>query len=294
MGPVVRSISVIAAILALGGAAVAQEPAKAPLVTVTAKPKPSPSVNHQAAEFVDRVTVQSDGESLIRWGEPICPLAVGLGPEQNAAIAQQIALIANRAGAPVAREACHPNFVVVVTSQPNALLEAWQRRDPGMFGDAWPADISRFLTKERPVRVWYNALRTTTDGEPIMIEQNCGNPVVSSFVLSRLRFETVLGLQSAIVVVDLEQTQGFTIGQIAAYAAMVGLTELKLDAPRGAPSILGLFSADAAVARPDALTDWDQGLLAGVYQTDQASRLQRSAIAAKVVSAVTGAPPPNP
>jgi hypothetical protein len=294
MRSVIKSLGVLAAVLALGGAAAAQAPAKAATVTVTAKPKPSPTPNHQAADFVDTITLQPAGESLIRWGEPICPLAVGLDPAQNAAIAQQIALIAHRAGAPVAQEACHPNFVVVATSQPDALLAAWRKRDPGMFGDAWPSDISQFLTKARPVRVWYNALRTTTDGEPIMSEQNGGNPVVSSFVLSRLRFETVLGLQSAIVVVDLKQTEGFTIGQISAYAALIGLTELKLDADfANAPSILRLFAA-AAAERPDGLTDWDQGLLAGVYQTDQASRLQRSAIAAKVVTAVTGAPPPNP
>jgi hypothetical protein len=289
------TLSVLMTIAAMAAASAALADPPAPVVTVTAEPKPSPGLNHQTSAFVNTIAAQAPDESLVRWGEPICPYAVGLGAEQNAAIAQKIALVANAAGAPVATTDCHPNFVVVATGQPDRLLAAWRKRDPGLFGDGLPSDISRFLTKERPVRVWYNALRKTVGGEAITQDQTqfFGEPTISSFTLSRLRFETVLGLQSAIVVVDTNQVQGFTIGQIADYAAMVGLAELKLDGDLGdAPTILRLFSASAS-DRPSGLTGWDTGFLAGMYGTDQASRLQRSAIAARVsaVAASTSASP---
>ena len=283
----------------LGAAAVAlacgQACAATPVV-VTAKPRPSPELNHDAANFVDAVAVQPEGESLIRWGGPICPNAVGLSPDANSALAQEIAQVANGVGAPVATQDCAPNFVVVATDQPGALLAAWRKRDPNMFGDALPADVDRFLADGRPVRVWYNALRTAVDGESIApgARVYSGVAVVYSFGLSRLKFKTVLGLESAIVVVDLGRAQGLTIRQIADYAAMAGLAEIKLDADvRGAPTILRLFSASAG-GRPDGLTDWDKGFLAGVYGSDQASKVQRSAIAASVSASAGGARPSTP
>ncbi|HXQ09841.1 MAG TPA: hypothetical protein VN805_02460 [Caulobacteraceae bacterium] len=290
------TLSVLLTVAAMAVAVSALADPPAPVVTVTAKPKPSPSLNHQTYAFVNDIAAQAPGESLVRWGAPICPYAVGLGSEQNAGIAHEIALVANAASAPVATTDCHPNFVVVVTSQPDRLLAAWRKRDPDLFGDGLPSDISRFLTKERPVRVWYNALRTTVDGEAITQDrtQFYGAPTLSSFTLSRLRFETVLGLQSAIVVVDANQVQGFTIGQIADYAAMVGLAELNLDRDLGeAPTILRLFSA-AAADRPAGMTDWDKGFLAGMYRSDQASRLQRSTIAASVSAAAAGSSSASP
>ena len=274
---------VAVSILATAGLAMAAPP----LVTVEGKPPPSATLNHETYDFVGKITVQPDGESLIRWAAPICPYAVGLSPEQNAAIAQEVALAANAAGAPVATTDCHPNFVVVATGQPEALLAAWRKRDPGMFGDALPSAVDRFLTKAQPVRVWYNALRASSDGEVIARGPPVysGLPTLDSFTLSRLRFQTVLGLQSAIVVVDLNRTEGLSIGQLADYAAMAGLTELKLDADVGdAPTILRLFRVPPT-ERPVGLTDWDKGFLAGIYASDQSSRVQRSAIAASVSAA---------
>jgi hypothetical protein len=291
-----RGLKLIALLTAavLTGPAMAATPP--PPVTVTAKPPPSASLNHETADFVDAIAIQPEGESLIRWGGPICPYAAGLGADANAALAQEIAQIANAAGAPVATTDCAPNFVVVATDQPNELLAAWRKRDPGMFGDALPYDVERFLTEERPVRVWYNALRETADGEVLARgpQSYQGMDTLSTFGSTRLRFKTVLGLQSAIVVVDLRRAQGLTVRQIADYAAMAGLAEIRLDADVGrAPTILRLF-AGSGDNRPQGLTDWDKGFLAGVYGSDQASKVQRSAIASSVSEAASGTSPPNP
>ncbi|HLK25036.1 MAG TPA: hypothetical protein VKT30_10285 [Caulobacteraceae bacterium] len=286
----------IVAATAVGLYAAATGASAAPPVTVTAKPPPSrATLNHDAANFVDAIAVQPEGESLIRWGRPICPYAVGLGAEARAALAQEIAQVAHAAGAPVATTDCAPNFVLVASEQPAVVLAAWRNREPDLFGDALPADVDQFLADGPPVRVWYNALRSSVDGEAIAKGPQIysGMDVVYSYGVSRLRFKTVLGLESVIVAVDLRRARGLTIRQIADYAAMAGLAEIKLNADLGAaPTILRLFQASAA-ERPAGMTEWDRGFLAGVYASDQASKIQRSAIAASV-SAATAANPATP
>src|SRR5579863_1138792 len=146
------TLSVLMTMAAMAAASVALADPPAPVVTVTAEPKPSPGLNHQTSAFVNTIAAQAPDESLVRWGEPICPYAVGLGADQNAAIAQKIAVVANAAGAPVATTDCHPNFVVVAPGQPDRPLAPCRTRPPGVFGDGRPPATRPSLPKERPVR----------------------------------------------------------------------------------------------------------------------------------------------
>jgi hypothetical protein len=67
------------------------------------------------------------------------------------------------------------------------------------------------------------------------------------------------------VIVDTTQLRGVSLGQLAAYAAMVGLVKLQSGAHGDAgPSILKLFEQTAAAA-PAGLTDLDQALLKSLY-----------------------------
>jgi hypothetical protein len=275
-------IAVGAAFAVIATAAAAQAPA----VTVTAKPPPA-SVNHAAYAFVQSITVQPDGESLARWNEPICPLVEGLTDEQDVAVATRIDQIALAAGADVGGDGCAANFLVIASREPGPLLAAWRRRDPLMFDGASTSDADGFVSKARPVRVWYNVHRAPAGGQAVTTDAGTfqGIPSVHVATISRLKRVTVRGIDSVILVVDTGQARDVTVEQIADYVAVAGLAEIKPDADLdGVPTILRLFSA---TSRPVGLTDWDRGFLAGLYRSDQASPLQRSAIAADVTAAAT-------
>jgi hypothetical protein len=73
--------------------------------------------------------------------------------------------IISAAGAPLAREPCQPNFSIIVTSDPDRVLEAWYARNKQLFGDATPSQIRRFLESSgsRPIRVWRNIVDLDAD-----------------------------------------------------------------------------------------------------------------------------------
>jgi hypothetical protein len=78
-----------------------------------------------------------------------------------------------------------------------------------------------------------------------------------------------------------------TLGQIADYAAMAGLAQIKLDPEvAGDPTILTLFDKGNQAPSPG-LTDWDRAFLKSVYSTEQKSVLQRSQIAQTMMQEIT-------
>src|ERR1700728_2592407 len=100
----------------------------------------------------------SDEDSLVRWNSPICLLVAGLTAEDVKLVSARLSQISSSSGAPLARSPCQPNFIVVATSEPDRVLNAWYARDSRLFGDAASAQIRQFLesSQSRPVRVWYN------------------------------------------------------------------------------------------------------------------------------------------
>jgi hypothetical protein len=69
--------------------------------------------------------------------------------------------IISTAGAPLAHEPCQPNFLIIATSEPDRVLEAWYTRNNQLFGNASLPQIRHFLDTSRScsVRVWQIAER---------------------------------------------------------------------------------------------------------------------------------------
>jgi hypothetical protein len=92
-----------------------------------------------------------------------------------------------------------------------------------------------------------------------------------------------------IIVIDLPQMSGVKVGQMADYAAVVGLADINLDRTvDSAPSILRLFS-DRAEAPLDGMSPWDQALLKSLYSTSSRSVTQLSAIETNMVENISAA-----
>ena len=85
-------------------------------------------------------------------------------------------------------------------------------------------------------------------------------------------------IYTAIVVVDLDQIEGLTFGQVADYVAMVGLAQLRPNPELGDVStILGLFATNGG-GRSKGLTAWDQSFLKSIYATTDGSTTEISLI----------------
>jgi hypothetical protein len=243
-------------------------------------------VAQQVNQFVSAIAVTRWDQSLANWQVeiPICPLVAGLPRADGEYMLKRLSQIAVSVGAPLAADHCKPNFFVVVTSEPDALLKAWSKRDVRIFengDDHGYTEIRKFMDAKVPVRAWYNAEIYNSDGTPLTYETSGpfkGFRTTSYAVATHIRFNTVRDLASVIVLIDAPRARGISFGQLAAYVAMVGLAQINIDAKASDTlSILHLFS-DAGRPAPTGLTQWDEAFLKGLYHSDHLDQHQILAV----------------
>jgi hypothetical protein len=254
------------------------------------------AIEHQVNAFISGIAVAPRDQSLANWQNsvPLCPLVAGLPRDDGEYMLARISKIAKAAGAPLAAEHCRPNFYVIAASEVDALLKAWGRGDPTMFGDAGGTLIHKFLHSPTPVRAWYNADIYNADGTPLGNgdSQGGGFDISQTRVnlraeATRIRFNDVRNLGSVIVIIDAPRARGVTFGQLAAYVAMIGLAEIRIDArANDAPSsILQLFATSGKVP-PPGLSAWDEAFLKALYHTEHLDQHQLSAVKTAMVGEI--------
>ena len=241
--------------------------------SVTVEAKRDGHLKSQISEFVAGLVVRYGNGSLERWNTPICPLVAGLPSERGEFILARVSQVARDSHAPLAAEHCTPNLFVMVTDNPDLLLEKWSQRNRGLLNTCnGMGYIKAFLHSRQPVRVYYNG--------------KC-HPTGRAELATRLRYSAVQELTSVIIVVDSRRTTDLDIGQLADYVAMVGLAQVRADADSGeAPSILSLFGKPDP--RPQGLSPWDQSFLHSLYTTNQSSALQVSTIKTSMFKQIGG------
>jgi hypothetical protein len=241
------------------------------------------ALGHRVSTFVGGITRNpgfSEDQPLVRWNTPICFYLAGLPAEQVKFVLARLSQTGSLADAPLARTPCQPNFVILATSEPEAVLKASYARNPQLFGNATPARIRHFLesSQSRPVRVWYNINLGRKSGV------HNGHFVPSSNQAESSPFvgNTALDFFSIVVIIDTNRTEHTTLDQLADFLVMAGLTNVDLDSDLGsAPSILRLF-ARSGENQPSGLSGWDAAFLKALYHSNQTSRTQRSEIAERV------------
>ena len=275
----------------------AQGESRREMDTVTVEATRERELKRQISHFVSSFDVTYLNDSLQRWNTPICPLVAGLASEAGEFILARLSQVARDAHAPLAPEHCRPNLYVVVTNEPDLLIEKWVRRDRRSFNTcSGYGYIREFLHSRRPIRVLYNAALRSSDGA----NRDLGALYVAGWRLdfslnsctaagvagTRLSYGAVQALSSVIIVVDSARIAHLNIGQLADYVSMVGLAEIRLDGDTGtAPSVLGLFRQSDSP--PQGLSLWDRSFLDGLYSTDQASVLQVSALKTRMFEQIT-------
>jgi hypothetical protein len=253
-------------------------------VTIEADRLRRQELERQVSQFVDAVSPRYLHDSLARWGKPICPLVAGLPRDQGEFILARLSQIASAAKAPLAGEHCKPNLYVVVTAAPRELLKKWAARDKVFFSNPDGGGYFRDLIgSSRPIRVWYRTEFGSAHGAPISPNslaagalgagldslQLANIPTVGIPTGTRLSRGAVQLFDHVAVIVDADRVRNVTVGELADYVAMVGLSQLNPDSDLAVPSILRLFHG--AGHSPEKLSVWDEAYLSSLYGVGQAS-----------------------
>ena len=266
------------------------------LDTVTVQARRDREIKRQITKFVSGGVVTYRNDSLERWNQPICPLVAGVPSEQAEFIRARVSEVARDSHAPLGAEHCNPNLVVVITNDPDLLLEKWDKRVRGLFNTCKGyGPVNTFLHSRQPVRVFYNAQFTSAAGGPgvgelqldgvnVPFPNDC---LATASVDTWLHHGAVQELTSVIIVVDGRQTTAINMGQLADYIAMIGLAQIRVQADTGtAPSILHLFQGSDP--QPPGLSPWDEAFLQSLYTTDQSSVLEVPIIEDRMFKQIVG------
>jgi hypothetical protein len=218
---------------------------------------------------------------IARWKTGVCPLTVGLPDRFNLFITQRIIRVAMMAGAPLdAHEPCRPNTVVLVTDQPQALLDFVSAKRPALLGFHYRPQRQRIATMTLPVQAWYSTATEDFYGlvEVDMPSGDLGYGVMSSsgapqgMHVSGSRIGDGLKSQfaTAIIIVDRRTLAGQEVGPLADYIAMLALSQgQSYGVCQEIPTITNLLAPDcSADMKPSGLTDIDLTYLRGLYKMD--------------------------
>ncbi len=242
--------------------------------------------------FVGSITTRSHTESLSRWQVSICPWVTGAAPEFGEYIRGRVWQVAKYAGAPLAPADCAPNLIIVLTPEPERFLrESWSE-SPRLFNrDRGVAGIKRFIESDAVVRVWYNSCPLAPAWAKSFNRRKYPPCYVGVHFDSRLTWQSVSAIYSAIVVIDTGRIEGLNIGQLADYVAMAGLVKVNPEAELGSlPTILRLFS-ETGPARPQGMSTWDKSFIESLYRTDVTNVTQITQIKTRMTQALGGTGP---
>jgi hypothetical protein len=227
-------------------------------------------------------------QSLALWKKevPICPQVAGLPYLDGEYVLTRFSQIAQAAGATLAPSICRSNLHILVSSVPDELIAEWSKRNPWMFGTAGGTKIHQFLHASAPIRVWYNTSFFSPDGISCKVV-NEGMPFCEQHAqIAQANLLAVRDLVSVMVLVDARQIKEIGMAQLAAYIAMVGLSEIRVDAKLGdAPTILRLF-ADPANAPVLDMSSRDTAYLKALYHTEHDDKTQLLALKAAMTEDV--------
>jgi hypothetical protein len=236
------------------------------------------------SDFVSEASAPIRRRGLARWRDPVCVGVVNLRADAAAFIADRVTAVAADLGVDTGGEGCRPNIAVIATDDAGALAaaltEARRRafRTGATGTDRGGAALRDFVETERPVRWWQTSLPidSRTGQRAVRAPGECTGacasiydfaPVVVVDSASLLRSTVIDNLQRAVVIIDVDDIQNVSLGQLADYVAMVSLAQIDPDArTEGYASILNVF------AMPDTaqgLTEWDRAYLAGLYNSEQ-------------------------
>ncbi len=222
-------------------------------------------VEREVRTFISSIAVNNWDEPLARWQAAVCPLVVGLPKDRGVGVFKRVSEIVADAGLPLGSRDCPTNLLIIASRTPEASLrELWAVQPKLLTDDRGHAGIERFIRGTQPIRAWHNACsEAPTSDKGLRTGVRCN----SSSVGSLLSFSAIRSIYSGVVVVDMDRTKDLDDRQLAGYAAMIALVQIRDGHSASVPSILRLFSEPEA-SRPRDLTSWDRAFLKALYSVN--------------------------
>lgn len=270
--------------------------APAPLLAQAA-PAAAPGANdivvegtrNQVREQLARV-LQTSGGQIARFETQFCPIVIGFPAEWTPILENLIRANVEQAGRKVEPRGCTPTAVVIFIDEPQRLVTELHKAMPGLFEGMAPADYRTLTDQPRTAYGWRVIDLRDRDGRPL---ENAGSvngegvqgvKIVRNATNSRLVKSVRQEIMSSFVVLDLKRTPGMTLRQIADFATLNLLLDLKPGARERleAGSILSLFDAADPAAAPPRMAAFDEGMLKGLYaqrENNLDAKVQRGRIA---------------
>jgi hypothetical protein len=254
-------------------------------------------VHHATVHYVN---TGSTG-NLARWRggkQSVCPLTIGLNPEQDAFVTARLRELAAYVGAPVQSDPqCKNNVQMIFTNNPLGKMDDVTKWATVYFRNRYRGgarDLIAFRS-DHAIQGWY----MTTSGGDVVLNTDVEFvglsvlpvwPQITQHYAASGTLGTRLGGGSGsgtgigvvILVVDTTKVAGYTIGTIADYLAMLTLSVAESpDHCDPLPSILDLMASTCGTREiPKAITAGDLAFLKALYyrNTGLGPSLSRDAI----------------
>jgi hypothetical protein len=222
-------------------------------IIVTAPARAPKELKKQTVNFVRTVSDTAEQRQFSRRDDPFCVKIMGIDLAYHDLIRKKIRETAKVARAPKeAPDGCRPNIHVVFSNDGDALMAAFKRRYSAIISAQPLRKIDELMQSKKPVRWWY-----ATEG------RQTGN--VSSLISTNFEID----LTSTVIIVDINQSNGYPLESVASYISMVAFAQINgaTQEATSSTSILGMFSdTRPRIAALRNLTVWDRAYLHALYQ----------------------------
>lgn len=234
----------------------------------------------QLHDFMEEITVESPGDQLAAFRDPVCPHVAGLDADHARFIAARMLDVAETVGARAADTGCAPNLLVFFSADPRALIaEMHALRRGELFAGLSAFEIGRIRDSEEPTTQWNIFDVRGADGREMKrVSSICFSPIacwpVDLHVLegvqpSRITMSTRRDIAASIIVVDIDALEGASLLQIADYLAMRTLARTRSEGGMTYSILSLLDDLEAGRAPQPQASPWDLAYLHALYATDR-------------------------
>jgi hypothetical protein len=253
-------------------AAPAQDPAPTEDVIVTARERTV------VEQFLQDVADPTRTGQVPVWEQKICPAVIGMEDSKAAVLAERIGQVAALVDLQ-AKPGCRTNTLVIVSGEAKALSEGIARRFAVRLRTEGRSRVTKFGASDRPVRWISQTDIGTGDGSPLIGGPN--EPRVGRMSGSRLKASTRTMIHTMLIVVDVNQVVGTSLGALGDYLGMVAVARPAPERHAPSASILSMFDRPDA---PRAVTDHDRAYLTALYHAPMGAtgQIQRSTMRARM------------
>lgn len=233
-------------------------------IIVTAPARATKELKKQTLNFVRTVSDTAGHTQFSRRDDPFCVKIVGIDPAYHDVIRQKIRETAKVAGAPKEAPAgCRPNIQVAFSTDGDALMEKLKRKYLAIINGQPIRKFDEMFQSNKPIRWWHvNEAQDSATDVPV-------NAVTFQAKASLISSGVEIDLVSTVIIVDINQANGYPLESVASYISMVAFAQIKGSTQEvvNDTSILGMFNdVKPRVAALRNLTVWDRAYLHAIYK----------------------------